>query len=155
MLTAKQEAFALYLFQDTPEIDAYREAGYSVAGRSIDAVYVDACRLAANPKIVLRLQELRQPAVNSTKMLVIEREERLSDIAREDITSAKGTPLRVPNISAIQELNKMDKLYSDSPPGFQDNSKNIYFILNGDQSLIDGIGKRLNNSIKGGDDAVE
>ena len=49
----------------------------------------------------------------------------------------------------------MDKLYSDSPPGFQDNSKNIYFILNGDQSLIDGIGKRLNNSIKGGDDAVE
>jgi len=111
MLTQKQENFTLDLFKELPEVTAY-ENHYSTANMSKNAVYVEACRLSKKPKIALRLAELRQPAVDSTKMLVQEREERLSDIAREELSSAKGTPLRGPNISAIQELNKMDGSYA-------------------------------------------
>ncbi|KKM79917.1 hypothetical protein LCGC14_1345180 [marine sediment metagenome] len=109
-LTRKQEGFTLDLFQGLSETAAYKN-NYSIESMSKGAIYVEACRLAANPKVSLRLDKLRQPQANSTKMLVAEREERLSEIGREDIISAKGTPLRGPNITAIRELNQMDGVY--------------------------------------------
>ncbi|KKM99783.1 hypothetical protein LCGC14_1144330 [marine sediment metagenome] len=60
MLTSKQELFTLDLFKGLSETDAYKN-NYSVSNMSIEAIYVEACRLRANPKISLRLQELRKP----------------------------------------------------------------------------------------------
>lgn len=102
MLTLRQEGFTLNLYEGLPEVDAYKNH-YNTGNMAINTIYEAASRLAHNSKVIARLVELRLPAVNSTKMLVQEREEKLSEIARD----VKGD-----NIRAIQELNKMDGSYS-------------------------------------------
>ncbi|KKL11636.1 hypothetical protein LCGC14_2543820 [marine sediment metagenome] len=104
MLTQKQEDFCLNIVSGMSATDASLQAGYADPNHT--------SLMLKTVKISERITELRKPAVDSTKMLVQEREERLSDIAREELSSAKGTPLRGPNISAIQELNKMDGSYA-------------------------------------------
>ncbi len=116
-LTQKQEGFCLNIVQGMPQRDAYINAGYSSNQKS-SSIDENACVLAARIKIISRIEELRQPQANSTKMLVAEREERLSEIGREDIISAKGTPLRGPNITAIRELNQMDGVYPPEKHAF-------------------------------------
>lgn len=102
MLTQKQELFTLNLFKGMTQREAWIQAGYS-SNYAMAIVDKHACELANAGKIKGRLAELRLPNVNSTKMLVQEREEKLSSIARD----VKGD-----NIRAIQELNKMDGSYS-------------------------------------------
>ncbi|KKN50763.1 hypothetical protein LCGC14_0629330 [marine sediment metagenome] len=119
MLTQKQESFALNLFSGMKQREAYLSAGYSAKQLS-STIDENASRMAADSKVKARIEELRLPAVNSTKMLVAEREEKLSEFGRETIEGKFGIS-RQSNIAAIQELNKMDKLYTDSPATYQDN----------------------------------
>ena len=60
-LTAKQKNFAQLVFQGYSQYDAYATAYNSHATRN--AVDVSASRLANNPKITLRIQELRSHVV--------------------------------------------------------------------------------------------
>ncbi len=61
-LTAKQEAFALAYLETGNAAEAYRRA-YDVAPEAKDGwLYVEACQLLDNPKITLRLKELKEQA---------------------------------------------------------------------------------------------
>lgn len=115
LLTQKQEGFTLDIFQGLTETDAYRK-NYSVGGMSIDAVYVEACRLRQNPKVSLRLAQLRKPREKAAIATVDERKERLTVFLREDIEGKYGINRQF-NIQATAELNKMEKVYEEPPQG--------------------------------------
>jgi phage terminase small subunit len=105
-LTPKQEKFCLNLFSGMSQREAYIQAGYS-ANSSPEVIDVTACNLVKSPKVALRLQELKNKAETSRVMSVIERKERLSEIAKDK--TDKRT-----SIAAIAELNKMEHLYSEN-----------------------------------------
>ncbi|MDO6385591.1 terminase small subunit [Uliginosibacterium sp. 31-12] len=68
MLTPKQENFAQILFSgQVSKSDAYRAAfpGTKMTPKQINE---EACKLAANPKIVQRLDELRKPAIEEAQI---------------------------------------------------------------------------------------
>jgi len=61
-LTPKQEAFALAFLETGNAAEAYRRA-YDVATDAKDGwLYVEACQLLDNPKVALRLKDLREQA---------------------------------------------------------------------------------------------
>jgi phage terminase small subunit len=112
-LTQKQEQFALYLFQDMPQREAYVKAGYSATmlPATIDQ---NASRLARNSKVLARIKELRQKAETKAIMSVQERMERLSEIAKPRLTDfielgKDGSWVNIgketPNSGAIQEIH--------------------------------------------------
>ena len=57
-LTHKQETFARNVVKGMTQIDAYKNA-YDAENSSADAIYVNACNLAKNTKVALRVEELR------------------------------------------------------------------------------------------------
>lgn len=59
-LTPKQENFCLAYLETGNASEAYRRA-YDASGMSANATSVEACTLLDNPKIALRLEELRAP----------------------------------------------------------------------------------------------
>lgn len=59
-LTPKQENFCLAYLETGNASEAYRRA-YDAASMSANAIAVEACVLLDNPKIALRLTELREP----------------------------------------------------------------------------------------------
>jgi phage terminase small subunit len=61
-LTAKREKFAQAIASGMSQAAAYREA-FSTAKMSAPAIYVEAGRLVDDPKVSLRIAELRAPAV--------------------------------------------------------------------------------------------
>ncbi len=66
-LTAKQEAFCLAVLTEANASDAYRTA-YSAAKMSPGAVSVAAKLLMDDPKISLRVAELRAPAIEKAQI---------------------------------------------------------------------------------------
>ena len=109
MLSQKQKAFARYLFQGMTNYDAYEKAGYAITVR--ETVNANASRLAHSDSVRAYLDELNTPVEAKAIATVIQRKERLTQIAMEDIQTNYGIN-RQPCISAITELNKMDKLYA-------------------------------------------
>lgn len=90
-LTAKQEKFCIEYISAGPDkngsaSDAYR-AAYSTKKMSDAAIHVEAGRLLKNPKIALRLDELRAPVVEQAQMTLkghLDRLEHLSVQAEKD-----------------------------------------------------------------------
>lgn len=78
MLTKKQEAFAVAYVKSGNATAAYRKA-YASSGMSEAAVNVEASRTLAHPKIALRIEALRAPALKAS-VLSIERT--LQEVAR-------------------------------------------------------------------------
>lgn len=70
-LTVKQEKFCQGLMLGKTQRQAYKEA-YNCENMSDNAIDREACLLAKNPKIVQRLEELNNMALNRT-MLTIDR----------------------------------------------------------------------------------
>ena len=66
-LTSKQENFCHAFIELGNASDAYR-AAYNAEKMSQEAVYVEASKLLSHPKISLRIDELRQPAVEAAQM---------------------------------------------------------------------------------------
>jgi len=98
----RQERYCLELMTGCSQREAARRAGYVTncgGGTST--------RLARKPAVVARLKELKEAAVSARVMSVIERKERLSQIAREAENIKPADP-----IAAIAELNKMDGAYA-------------------------------------------
>jgi phage terminase small subunit len=63
-LTAKQESYCQAIVAGMNQSDAYK-ANYAAANMGADATYVEASRLMDNPKVAIRIQELRQPALDN------------------------------------------------------------------------------------------
>lgn len=70
-LTPKQEKFAQGLFAGLSQREAYI-AAYNTQKMSNNAIDVEACKLAANPKVALRLTEL-QNEFKERNMVTVER----------------------------------------------------------------------------------
>lgn len=66
-LTKKQEAFAIAYIKTGNATEAYRQA-YDAAKMSDAALNVEACRALRNPKVALRIEELRAPALEAAQV---------------------------------------------------------------------------------------
>jgi len=187
-LTQKQETFCLRYFELGNATEAANLAGYSPRG-----IRVTASRMLTKTNIQARIKELRQKAEDETVMNVLERKQRLSEIARAvipdfvadqgirvskdmpnvaavaEITTKTrlyrkgGEPVTITNlklhnpVASIQELNKMDGIYSD---GYQDNRTvnktfNILVIDQETKDLISQIPQRLLNNANAHDQSIQ
>ena len=105
MLTDKQERFARCIaLEGMTQTDAYREC-YNVENMSDNAIYVDACRLAQNPKISLRINELRMEMAKPSIMSAQERLEWLTTVIKDAELSVRD------RLSASDQMNKMQGQY--------------------------------------------
>ncbi len=120
-LSQKQEKFCRKLFEGMTQRQAYVEAGYSskMALATLDA---DASRLANSAKVLIRVEELRKKAEEASIMNVIERKQRLTEIARAKLTDfmelgQDGSWVNIgketPNSGAIQEIHSRTE-YDDN-----------------------------------------
>lgn len=109
-LTAKQEKFALYIFQDIPQREAWGRAGYStnMLPSTIDS---NASRLAASSKILARLVELRKKSEDEAISTVNERRKILTQIERatisdyvDEVGNLDISDREILNTPAVQEI---------------------------------------------------
>jgi len=131
-LTQKQETFTLNLFKGMSQREAYIQAVYSPNALQSTRDR-NASALANSNKVLTRFNELRQKAEDESIALPKERKQRLTEFVREDIESDKGVPLRHSNILATQELNKMEKIYSNGATVNVDN-RTLNIIVNSDKA---------------------
>lgn len=118
MLTVKQEKFCINYFKIGNASEAGKLAGYSPKSiRNITSV------LLTKTNIQSRLKELQERAASSKIMDVIERKERLSEIARTNLTqfmelgkdgSWVNLGPETPNTAAIQEIHSRTEYDKDS-----------------------------------------
>ena len=104
MLTEKQEKFVRSLVEGMTQADAYRSA-YNTKNMSDNAVYVEASKLLDNPKVALRLQELRSNLENKSIMTAIERLEWLTRLIKDEETDVHA------KLKASDQMNKMQGEY--------------------------------------------
>lgn len=78
MLTPKQENFCLVYIETGNASEAYRQS-YDAGGSSEAAINVAASKLLDNPKVVLRLAEIRKPALERAQITL---EVHLNDLKR-------------------------------------------------------------------------
>lgn len=86
-LSIKQENFCNYYLESGNASDAYRRA-YSCKGKSDNAIWVEASRLANNPKVALRISELNSEMRRRSDITKDEAVGILADIARANIVDA-------------------------------------------------------------------
>ena len=86
-LSIKQEKFCNYYVESGNASDAYRRA-YSCKGKSDNAIWVESSRLANNPKVALRISELRSEMQRRSDITKDEAVGILADIARANIVDA-------------------------------------------------------------------
>lgn len=119
-LTPKQERFCLNLFQGMSQREAYTAAGYSPR-QSLTTIDHHAYELASNGKILARYEELKKEAASKAVMSERERQERLSSIARADLTDfiEDGKPTlneNTPNTEALSEFSIKEGFSKDGEP---------------------------------------
>lgn len=104
MLTAKQEKFCQNIVKGMTQVDAYRDA-YNTSKSADKTVHENACRLAADSKIVARVNELRKQIATDSIMSAQERLKWLTDLMRsaDESTSDK--------LRAADIMNKMTGEY--------------------------------------------
>ena len=169
-LTGKQERFARFLFEGLAQREAYIQAGYSKK-QAMATVDKNAFALANNTKVVSRLAELRKAAEDASVATVLERKQVLSEIVRgrvanfmtnltkeklesaalQELTiterpSGKKTNIKLHNpIHAVDLLNKMDRIYGESPQVNIDNRSINFIVRNKEEQeeiakLVEGLG---------------
>lgn len=108
-LTQKQEAFALAFFETGNAAEAYRRS-YDVSENAKDQwIYVEACQLLDNPKITLRLQELRDHAERHS---IYTRQQAL-----DEYETARQLAVKTANPSAVvSAINGKVKLFGLEAP---------------------------------------
>ena len=120
-LTKRQENFALNLFLDMPQREAWGKAGYST-NYSLAVLDVNASRLANSTKVKLRLAELRKKAEDESVATVLERKQKLTEIIRGNLldyqeVGADGGYLSIgrdsPNTGAISEITSRTEYDKD------------------------------------------
>lgn len=125
-LTQKQETFTQNLFKGMTQHGAWINAGYSsnYSGSIIDQ---NACNLAKQSKIQVRLSELRALVSKSNIMTVKERQERLSEISRANLTEFidkdGNITLETDNPGALQEVTVTELRSGQKKPISTTNTK--------------------------------
>lgn len=99
-LTAKQNAFALGIVDGVPASDAYRQA-YDADGMKPESVWVESCRLATNPKVALRVSELRAEQEEERRMLRLSHAEAVLERLEHEALEAKTDSTRVRALELI------------------------------------------------------
>jgi len=120
-LTAKQEAFALNIFQGLTQREAWIKAGYS-DNYVLPWIDSHACRLANSVKIQTRLQELRGKIEDNAIATVEERQKRLTELIRADLVDfigEDGDPKLtrdIPHHQAASEFSTTTRYTKDGLP---------------------------------------
>ena len=122
MLTQKQEDFAKCIVEGMSQIDAYKNV-YKADNMSDNAISVEATRLIQNPKVSLRIKELREHLAKSTIMTAQERLEFLTRVIKgeekeivhriydgEEYSYEEGAELNT-KLKAVDLMNKMQGEY--------------------------------------------
>ena len=107
-ITAKQEAFALKWFETKTAADAYR-AVYSVKNMARASIQDAASKLARNPVVVQRIQELKE---QSASKILIDREYITQGIIK-NIAGAESCGERGVALKGYEMLSKMYDLNED------------------------------------------
>jgi len=111
MLTQKQENFCLNYFEYGNASEAARIAGYST--KTAGAIGRENLQ---KPRIVDRISQLRKKAEDASVMSVVERKQRLTEIARANIpdyVSPDGIKVekKSPNVGAVSEITTKTKVF--------------------------------------------
>lgn len=122
MLTANQEQFAQNIIQGMSQADAYR-AAYPNQRMSDKTVWETSSKLANNPKVITRLEELRNALANPAIMSAQKRLEWLTGVINSGEEST-GDKLR-----AIDIMNKMQGEYVQKVEAEVKNAVNISIEL--------------------------
>ena len=104
MLTAKQEQFVQNIIQGMSQADAYRSA-YPNQRMSDKSIWETASKLMANPKVVSRINELRNELAKPAIMSAQKRLEWLTGVIQSQDEST-GDKLK-----AVDIMNKMQGEY--------------------------------------------
>ena len=99
-LTPKQNAFAVSLADGLPASEAYRQA-YAAKGMKPETVWVESCRLATNPKVALRVAELRAEQEEERRMLRLSHAEAVLERLEHEALEAKTDSTRVRALELI------------------------------------------------------
>ena len=103
----KQEQFARGIAKGLSQRVAYREA-YPTSEKWKDSVVdVKASQLAANDKVLLRIQELREMATSKAVMSATKRKEWLTELILNDEEETKD------RLKAMDILNRMEGEYTE------------------------------------------
>ena len=122
MLTANQEQFAQNIIRGMSQADAYR-AAYPNQRMSDKTVWETSSKLANNPKVITRLEELRNALANPAIMSAQKRLEWLTVVINSGEEST-GDKLR-----AIDIMNKMQGEYVQKVEAEVKNAVNISIEL--------------------------
>ena len=99
-LTAKQNAFAVSIVDGIPATTAYRQV-YDASGMKPESVWVESCRLATNPKVALRVSELRAEQEEERRMLRLSHAEAVLERLEHEALEAKTDSTRVRALELI------------------------------------------------------
>ena len=109
MLTRKQEIFACAIADGADRSSAYRSA-YDAHQMTPPAVWTEASRLGRNPKVALRVDELRAEAEEVRQTMLVGREEAILAQLEKEALTAKTDSAR---IRAIELLGRHLGLFVD------------------------------------------
>ena len=109
MLTRKQEIFACAIADGADRSNAYRVA-FDADKMTAPAIWTEASRLGRNPKVALRVDELRAEAEEVRQTLLVGREEAILAQLEKEALGAKSDSAR---IRAIELLGKHLGLFTD------------------------------------------
>lgn len=90
-LTAKQEAFALALVEGLSQTAAYKQA-YAPPGMSDKTIAEAASRLAANSKVLARVEALRSQAADAATLTLTEHLRDLKELRQEARSAEQYSP---------------------------------------------------------------
>lgn len=103
-LTANQESFARGIAEGKSYTEAYRSV-YKTDRMSPEAINVEASRLKDNPKVALRIKELRDISALPTIMTAQKRKEWLTEVINDPDIDINA------RLKASDQLNKMEGEY--------------------------------------------
>jgi phage terminase small subunit len=103
----RHEKFCLEMLKGNSYAEASRRAGYTPTNSREHAG-----RLLKFKDVAERMKELQDTAVSTYVMSIVERKEKLSEIARQTENLKAADP-----VAAITELNRMEGVYSQARNG--------------------------------------
>jgi len=135
--TPRERKYACLIAEGIPEYIAYKEAGFGENSK-LETIRGNASRLATKEKIKALVEEIQVASMSKTvKSIAKDIEYRRESLAE---LYEKNKDEKVNPVWPIQELNKMDKVYTE---GIIDNRKTINIIVTQEtKSLIDSIKDR-------------
>lgn len=108
-LTPKQEAFARAYMEVGNASEAYRLCYDVSENAKPEGVWVDACKLLANPKVALRVEQLQREARERHKIDI----DTITQMLREDRELARKEGQSSAAVSAVMGLAKIHGLIVD------------------------------------------